>query len=146
MGHGAVQVNRVFGGRLKWRSRFLIRKARWRGQTGLLVQVDLRDPVRSMSPKWCRVSVAEDGRELCGVDRTTLRKVRFILLPPGPHALQLEVLRARRKGSTRVEGNVVLGQGDILLVTCDPVQPNVFYRRSSEADTWGWQILQQRSA
>jgi hypothetical protein len=40
----------------------------------------------------------------------------------------------------------VLGRGDILLVTYAPVQPNVIYRRSAVADTWGWQILQQRSA
>ncbi len=35
----------------------------------------------------------------------------------------------------------MLGQGDILLATCDPVQANVFYRRSPEADTWSLQIL-----
>ncbi|GJF27242.1 hypothetical protein [Streptomyces sp. HO565] len=40
----------------------------------------------------------------------------------------------------------MLGQGDILLVTCDPMQPNVIYRRSGKVDTWSWQILQQRNA
>ncbi|MER7179131.1 hypothetical protein ABT404_06570 [Streptomyces hyaluromycini] len=134
-------MNSAFDGRLKWRSRHLIRKARRRGRTGLLIQVDLRDPSRSMSPKWCLVSVTEDERQLCSVDRSTITTVRFVPLLPGPHSLRLEVLRPRRRRSTRAERTVVLGQGDILLATCDPVQANVFYRRSPEADTWSLQIL-----
>ncbi|MEU0835393.1 hypothetical protein [Streptomyces sp. NPDC005969] len=55
-------------------------------------------------------------------------------------------MRSRRRRSTRVQRKVVLGQGDILLVTCDPVQPNVFYRRSPAVDTWSAQILQQGRA
>jgi len=137
-----VQVDSVFDGRLKWRSRYLIRRARRRGQTGLLIQVDLRDPPRSMSPKWCLVSITEGERRFCSVDRSTIRTVRFVPLLPGPRSLRLEVLRSRRRHSTHVERTVVLGQRDILLVTCDPVQPNVFYRRSPDADTWSLQILQ----
>ena len=142
MGDVAVQVDSVFDGRLKWRSRYLIRRARRRGQTGLLIQVDLRDPPRSMSPKWCLVSITEGERRFCSVDRSTIRTVRFVPLLPGPRSLRLEVLRSRRRHSTHVERTVVLGQRDILLVTCDPVQPNVFYRRSPDADTWSLQILQ----
>lgn len=142
MGENGVLVNSGFDGRLKWRSRYLIHKARRRGRTGLLIQVDLRDPLRSMSPKWCLVSARAGERILCSMDRTKLRKVRFIPLPPGPHSLRLETLRTRKRRSTQVERRVVLGQGDILLVTCDPVQPHVFYRRSPEADTWSLQILQ----
>ncbi|MER5503480.1 MULTISPECIES: hypothetical protein [unclassified Streptomyces] len=138
----AVQVDSDFDGRLKWRSRYLIHKARRRGRTGLLLQVDLRDPPRSMSLKWCLVSVTESGRELCSIDRTSIRKVRFIPLSPGSHPLHLEITRYRNRCSTQVQQDVVLGQGDILLVTCDPVQPNVFYRRSPEVDTWSAQILQ----
>lgn len=141
VGDIGVQVNSDFDGRLKWRSRYLIHRARRRGRTGCLLQVDLRDPPRSMSLKWCLVSVTESGRQLCSVDRTSIRKVRFIPLPPGPHSLHLEVMRSHRRRSTRVQRKVVLGQGDILLVTCDPVQPNVFYRRSPAADTWSAQIL-----
>lgn len=115
MGAVAAQVNSVFGGRLKWRSRYLIHEARRRGRAGLLIQVDLRDPPRSMSPKWCLVSVREGERRLCGVGRASTRKVRFIPLPPGPHSLQLEVLRTRKRRSTRVERKAVFGQGDILL-------------------------------
>ncbi|MFD5309972.1 hypothetical protein [Streptomyces ardesiacus] len=138
----AVQVNSDFAGRLKWRSRYLIHRARRRGRTGMLLQVDLRDPRRSMSLKWCLVSVTESGRQLCSVDRTSIRKVRFIPLPPGPHPLHLEVKRHRKRRCTQTQQNVVLGQGDVLLVTCDPVQPNVFYRRSPVVDTWSAQILQ----
>jgi hypothetical protein len=137
-----VQVNSDFGGRLKWRSHYLIHKARRRGRTGLLLQVDLRDPPRSMSVKWCLVAVAESGHRLCSVDRTSMRKIRFVPLPPGPHPLHLEVTRHRKRCCTQAQQNVVLGQGDILLVTCDPVQPNVFYRRSPVVDTWSAQILQ----
>ncbi|MFJ9374503.1 hypothetical protein [Streptomyces sp. NPDC101455] len=141
MGDVAVRVEGFFGGRLKWRSRRVVRKVRRRGWTGLLIQVDLRDPHRSMSPKWCLVSVGEGGRQFCGVDRTSIRKVRFVPLPPGPHVLRLEVLRYRRRRSTWGEREVVLGEGDVLLVVCDPVQPHVFYRRSPEADTWSLQLL-----
>ncbi|MFJ2951523.1 hypothetical protein ACIO8H_28405 [Streptomyces sp. NPDC087226] len=137
-----MQVDNVFGGRLKRRSRHLIRRARRRGRTGLLIQVDLRDPPRSISPKWSLVSVTEGERQFCSVDRSTIRTVYFVSLLPGPHSLRLEVLRTRKRRSTRVERTVVLGQGDILLVTCDPVQPNVFYRRSPEADTWSLQIVE----
>lgn len=138
----AVRVNSDFSGRLKWRARYLIHKARRRGRTGLLLQVDLRDPPRSMSLKWCLVSVTENGQWLCSVDRTSIRRVRFIPLPPGPHPLRLEVMRYRKCRCTQAQQNIVLGQGDILLVTCDPVQPNVFYRRSPVLDTWSAQILQ----
>ncbi|WLQ62095.1 MULTISPECIES: hypothetical protein [Streptomyces] len=141
MRDGAVQVKSDFDGRLKWRSRYLVHRARRRGQTGLLLQVDLRDPPRSMSLKWCLVSVTESGRQLCSVDRTSIRKVRFITLPPGPHPLHFEVTRHRKRRSTQVQQNVVLGKGDVLLVTCDPVQPNVFYRRSPAVDSWSAQIL-----
>lgn len=141
MGDVAVQVASAFDGRLKWRSRYLIHRARRRGRTGLLIQVDLRDPPRSMSPQWCLVSVTEGERQFCSVDRGTVRAVRFVPLLPGPHSLRLEVLRARRRRSTRVEQTVVLDRGDILLATCDPVQPNGFYRRSPDADTWSLQIL-----
>lgn len=137
-----MQADNVFNGRLKWRSRYLIRRAHRRGRTGLLIQVDLRDPPHSMSPKWCLVSVTEGKRQYCSVDRNSIRTVRFVPLLPGPHSLQLEVLRTRSRRSTRVERTVVLSQGDILLLTCDPVQPNVFYRRSREADTWSLQNLQ----
>ncbi|MFF1261218.1 hypothetical protein ACFVZT_30920 [Streptomyces sp. NPDC058321] len=142
MGDVAAQVNSVFGGRLKWRSRYLIHKARRQGRTGLLIQVDLRDPPLSMSPKWRLVSITEGERRLHGTDRTSLRTVRFVSLSPGSHSLQLEVQRTHRRRSTRVDREAVLGQGDILLVTCDPVQPNVFYRRSPEVDTWSLHIVQ----
>lgn len=138
----AVQVGSDFDGRLKWRTRYLIHRARRQGRTGLLLQVDLRDPPRSMSPKWCLVSVAESGRQLCSVDRTSIRKIRFIPLSPGPHSLHLEVTRHHKRRSTQVQQNVILSQRHILLVTCNPVQPNVFYRRSPVADTWSAQILQ----
>ncbi|WP_285574176.1 hypothetical protein [Streptomyces sp. RTGN2] len=137
-----MQVNSDFDGRLRWRSRYLIHRARRRGRTGLLFQVNLRDPPRNMSLKWCLVSVTENGQWLCSVDRTSTRKVRFIPLPPGTHPLHLEVMRYRKRRSTQAQQNIVLGQGDILLVTCDPVQPNVFYRRSPVVDTWSAQILQ----
>jgi hypothetical protein len=143
VGDVAVQVDNAFDGRLKWRSRYLIRRARRRGRTGLLIQVDLRDPPRSMSPKRCLVSVTEGERQVCSVDRSTIRTVRFVPLLPGRRSLRLEVLRTCRRGSTRVERTVVLRQGDIVLATCEPVQPNVFYRRSPEADRWSLQILKQ---
>lgn len=145
MGSSAVQMNSVFEGRLKWRSRYLAHRARRRGLTGLLFQADLRDPPRSMSLKWCVLSVTANGRHLCSVDRTTFRTVRFFPLSPGSYLLHLEVDRVRRPGPTRVEQKLVLGQGDILLVTCDPVQPNVFYRRSPVMDTWSTQVLQHRT-
>lgn len=144
MGNGVVQMDSVFGGRLKWRSRYLVHRARRRGRTGLLFQADLRVPPRSMSRKWCVLSVTANGRHLCSIDQTTFRTVRFFPLPPGLHSLHLEVVRVRRPGPTRVEQNVVLSQGDILLVTCDPVQPNVFYRSSPVVDTWSTQVLQHR--
>ncbi|MFF2732224.1 hypothetical protein ACFVS9_30490 [Streptomyces sp. NPDC058008] len=141
MGDIAVRVDRGFDGRLKWHSRYLIHRARRRGQAGVLLQVDLRDPPRSTSLKWCLVSVTEEGRRLCGVDRTSVGKVRFVPLSPGPHPLHLQVTRRRERRSTRIRRHVVLGRGDILLVTCEPVQPDVFYRRSPGADTWSTQIL-----
>jgi hypothetical protein len=137
----AVQVNDVFEGRLKWRTRLLIRRARRQGSTGLIIQVDLRDPPQSMSPKLCVVCVREGEEEFCSVSRANLKTVRFIPLHPGTHVLNLEVLRFRRRQSTRVERTVVLAQAEVLLLTCDPVQPNVFYRRSPKADTWSLQIL-----
>lgn len=146
MGDIEAKVATEFDGRLQWRTRQLIRRARRRGQTGLLFQVDLRDPFRSMSPKWCMVYITEGGKWLCGLDRTSFNKVRFIPLPPGPHTLRLEVMRYSRRRSTRVQQEVVLGEGDVLLVTCEPVQPHVFYRRSPSADAWSTQLLRQRRA
>ncbi|MFI1950615.1 hypothetical protein ACH437_01935 [Streptomyces xinghaiensis] len=74
------------------------------------------------------------GESLASVDRTS-KLPKFAALPPGQHALRFRVVRARRRG-TVFEKTFHLERGDVLLASCEPVQPTVFYRRSPRCDTW----------
>ncbi|MFJ4013851.1 hypothetical protein [Streptomyces sp. NPDC090026] len=135
MGIDLMVSEERFTGRLKWVSRFKIFRARRRNATGMLFQADIREPGRSISLKWCSVSVDEGGKELCNAASTS-KIPRFVALSPGVHRLRFRVIRSARKNFTEFEREFTFEEGDILLVVCDPVQPNVFYRRSPKEDTW----------
>ncbi|MBQ0987687.1 hypothetical protein KBZ10_24845 [Streptomyces sp. F63] len=93
----------------------------------------LHAAIRSPSRKWCVVVVELAGESLASADRTSKRPT-FAQLPPGHYALRFRVVRARL--STVFEKTFRLERGDVLLASCEPVQPNVFYRRSPRCDTW----------
>ncbi|KNE83668.1 hypothetical protein ADZ36_03275 [Streptomyces fradiae] len=119
--------------RVPWTVRFRLWTARRRDRTGLLLHAAIRDPIRSPSRKWCVVMVELAGEPLASADRTS-RLPKFAQLPSGRHALRFHVVRAR--WSTVFEKTFRLERGDVLLASCEPVQPKVFYRRSPRCDTW----------
>lgn len=82
-----------------------------------------------------RLSLWENGVELCSRSRDRKRP-KFLELPSGPHRLEFKVIRARAGKSTSFQKVVDLKEGEILVVLCDPVQSNVFYRRTPDVDTW----------
>ncbi|MFK4103919.1 hypothetical protein ACI2L1_28330 [Streptomyces sp. NPDC019531] len=112
-----------------------LRRARRRRRTGVLVFAEIREPVRSLTYKAGIVSVREEGVELCSRGRGA-KTPRFIELPPGPHRLDFRVTRMKASRSTSFLQMVDLKEGEILVALCDPVQSNVFYRRSPDVDSW----------
>ncbi|WP_149830196.1 hypothetical protein [Streptomyces tailanensis] len=96
---------------------------------------EIREPLRSLTYKAGVVSLWENGIELCSRSRDT-KLPKFVELPPGAHRFEFKVLRVRAGKSTSFQKAVDLKEGQILVALCDPVQSNVFYRRSPDADTW----------
>lgn len=70
------------------------------------------------------------------MNSTTFKRPAFVDLPAGNHDLTFRVIRARQSRETSFKKEVSLQQGDIFMALCEPVQPNVFYRKSPEEDTW----------
>ncbi|MFF3391190.1 hypothetical protein ACFYW1_09720 [Streptomyces sp. NPDC002669] len=118
------------------RVRSALGRADRRGRTGLLFHADMRSSYRSFTFKWAIVLIECDGVEVCHKDGTTLRRPKFVDLSPGVHTLSFRVIRARRSRETFFEKEIHLRNGDVFVALCEPIQPNVFYRRSPEEDTW----------
>ncbi len=96
---------------------------------------EIREPLRSLTYKAGVVSLRENGVELCSRSRDA-KMPKFVELPPGAHRFEFKVLRVRAGRSSLFQRVVDLEEGEILVALCDPVQSNVFYRRSPDADTW----------
>lgn len=120
---------------MPWRVRRRLRKEQGRGRTGVLLFAEIREPIRSLTHKAGVVALWEDDIEICYRSHTA-RAPKFVELPPGSHCLDFKVLRVRKSRSTSFQKVVTLEEGDILVVLCDPVQSNVFYKRSPEVDSW----------
>lgn len=132
-----LQVDHITGDDVLPRSvRFLLWRMKRAGRTGLLFRCAMRDSHRSVTRKWSIVSVESEGNRLCEMSNTTFKRPVFVDLPPGRHGLTFRVIRSSRSRSTLFHEEVSLGQGDIFLAMCEPIQPNVFYRKSPKVDTW----------
>ncbi|MER5499767.1 MULTISPECIES: hypothetical protein [unclassified Streptomyces] len=118
------------------RVRSALGRANRRGRTGLLFHADMRSSFRSFTFKWAIVLIERGGVELCHKDGTTLRGPKFVDLSPGAHTLTFRVVRARRSRGTLFEKEIFLRKGDVFMALCEPIQPNVFYRKSPEEDIW----------
>lgn len=124
------------GSKLPTSARFLLWYARRRGKSGLLFHCAMRDNFRSMTLKWSIVTIEWGGETLCGMSGTTFKRPMFVGLPPGEYELTFRVIRARRNRGTVFREKVLLREGDVFLALCEPIQPNVFYRKSPTEDTW----------
>ncbi|WP_415949942.1 hypothetical protein [Streptomyces sp. KLOTTS4A1] len=120
---------------VKFSVRRRLRSIKRSGRTGLLLVSEIREPVRSFTFKAGVVSVHERGNELCFGSRDSKRP-KFVELEPGSHSLELRVTRMQAGRSTVASTDMELNAGDILVIVCDPVQANVFYRRSPSRDSW----------
>ncbi|WP_405526885.1 hypothetical protein OG426_30775 [Streptomyces canus] len=116
---------------VRWR----LRREQRRRRTGVLVFAEIREPLRSLTYKAGIVSLWENGDELCSRSRDA-KMPKFVELPPGLHQFEFKVIRVRAEKSTSFQRAVDLKEGEILVALCDPVQSNVFYRRSPDMDTW----------
>ncbi|WP_406412287.1 hypothetical protein OG923_25145 [Streptomyces halstedii] len=117
-------------------ARFLLWLTKKRGRSGLLFHCAMRDSFRSVTLKWSIVSVEREGETLCEMTGTTIKRPMFVKLPPGPHELTFRVIRASRRKGTLFTKKIILRKGDVFLAMCEPIQPNVFYRKSPQKDTW----------
>ncbi|WP_415949943.1 hypothetical protein [Streptomyces sp. KLOTTS4A1] len=120
---------------VKFSVRRRLRSIKRSGRTGLLLVSEIREPVRSFTFKAGVVSVHERGNELCFGSRDS-RRPKFVELEPGSHRLELRVTRMQAGRSTAASAETELNAGDILVIMCDPVQADVFYRRSPGGDSW----------
>ncbi|WP_371660678.1 hypothetical protein [Streptomyces sp. NBC_00280] len=96
---------------------------------------EIREPIRSLTHKAGVVSLWENDEELCYRSRDA-KMPKFVELPPGLHQFEFKVIRVRAGKSTWFQREMDLKEGEILVALCDPVQSNVFYRRSPDRDTW----------
>ncbi|MFJ6437274.1 hypothetical protein [Streptomyces sp. NPDC091416] len=95
-----------------------------------------------MTLKWSIVTIEWGGKALCEMSGTTFKRPMFVDLPPGEYELAFRVIRARRNRGTVFREKVLLREGDILLALCEPIQPNVFYRKSPTEDTWRIRLVE----
>jgi hypothetical protein len=121
--------------RLSVMASWRLRREKKAGRTGVLLVVEIREPVRSLTHKAGIVSLWEEGRELCARSRDA-KSPKFVKLLPGFHVIEFKVIRMREEQSTSFVKTVDLRENDILVASCDPVQANVFYRRSPDVDSW----------
>lgn len=119
--------------KIPWTARMRLRRAIRRGRTGALLHAEIREPPQGVSLKSSVVSMREpDGFHVyCG---KMPKLPAFVELKPGRHDLQFMVTRMR--GDTSFSRAVDLKRGDVLVALCEPIQPNVFYKRSPSTDTW----------
>lgn len=96
----------------------------------------MRDSFRSVTLKWSIVSIECEGETLCEMNNTTLKRPVFIDLPPGRRELTFRVIRARKARGTLFKEEVTLREGSVFVALCEPIQPDVFYRKSPTKDTW----------
>ncbi|WP_035842074.1 hypothetical protein [Kitasatospora azatica] len=135
MAHGRLRTAELTSDRkLPWTVRLRLRWVRQHGGTGLLMHASIREPVRSLSLKSPVVTAWEGRKDLCSVSCEG-HLPRFVALDPGTHRLTFQVARLRG-GSTSFERIVELLPGQVFLALCDPVQADVFYRRSLAEDSW----------
>lgn len=120
---------------IAFRARRRLRRIKKAGKAGVLLVAEIREPVRSLTFKAGVVSVRKGPVELCFASSVS-RRPKFVELAPGLHSLDFRVLRMRGSRSSSITEAVELRAGDVIVVLCDPVQANVFYRRSPELDTW----------
>ncbi|MEU3228361.1 hypothetical protein ABZ695_35095 [Streptomyces sp. NPDC006976] len=125
-------------------ARRTLQRAKRRERSGLLFYCTMRNGFRNVNRKWSIVSVEEGGQVLCKMDSTTLKRTKFIDLTPGRHVLTFRVIRARRSEWTSFEQEVLFRKGDVLVAMCDPVQPDTFYQKSPERDTWKMLLMSMR--
>ncbi|MFJ3277595.1 hypothetical protein [Streptomyces halstedii] len=121
--------------------RLRLRWLRRRRKTGVLLHWIMRTGYRAVTLKWSIVSVELGGTTLGSLGSPQFCDSRFIGLPPGSHDLGLRVIRGRRSRGTYCEQTVDLAPGDIFLALCEPVQPDVFYRKSPVEDTWQLRLV-----
>ncbi|WP_329422729.1 hypothetical protein OG810_35745 [Streptomyces sp. NBC_01693] len=122
--------------RIPLSARLLLWWAKKRRRSGLLFHCAMRDSFRSVTLKWSIVSIECEGETLCEMTNTTIKRPMFIDLPPGRRELAFRVIRARKKMGTLFKEEVNLREGEIFIALCEPIQPNVFYRKSPAKDTW----------
>lgn len=120
--------------KIPWVAQIYLSRALRRGRTGVLLDANIRDPPRSMSPKWGIVWIKENGESLCARSKSE-RLPKFVGIGPGKHDLEFIVTR-RGRGGISFSKEIELQPGQVLVALCEPIQPNVFYKKSPTADAW----------
>lgn len=121
---------------LPWSVKRILRRSNRLGRTGLIFRCAMRDSHRSWTRKWSIVSIECEGSVICRMGNTSLKRPVFVDLPPGRHELTFRVIRARRSRYTVFQEEIFLRNGDVFLALCEPIQPDVFYRKSPAEDVW----------
>lgn len=107
--------------------------AQKRAGTGVLLDAQIRTPVRSMSPKMPSAVIRESGVQLC--ERSPYSPwAKWKPLAPGSHSLEFHAVRL--VSSSSFSRSIFLEDGEILVALSEPIQPSVFYAKSPSADTW----------
>jgi hypothetical protein len=127
---------------MSWLLRRRLRQVRERQRTGLLMQGIIRTPVRSVSSKAPLVSIREGDTRL-GMMTLSLQIPKWVLLASGEHQLTFAAIRPASSSSfTRTFD---LGDGDVLVAVCEPIQPWTIFGKSPSVDHWYLDVISHGS-
>ena len=119
--------------KLSWLARRKLYKHQERRETGLLLHAIIRTPSRSMSSKKPGVAIRE-GESLLFRSSAYSRLPKWVSIAPGAHDLAFHAYRSS-SGSSFTK-RIVLAEGNVLVVVCEPIQAWQVYGKSPSADTW----------
>jgi hypothetical protein len=120
--------------RLAWYARFKLRRVKARGDTGVLLSSIIRTPARGVSFRQPVVGISEGDTRLCLCSPQS-KFPKFARLEPGEHDLSFIAVRTPTAGSG-FQRRIELGEGDVFVAICWPIQPRTIFGRSSSEDHW----------
>ena len=124
--------------KLPWLARVRLRRIRRERRTGLLLHGIINTPARSMS-HYAPVVGVHEGRERLAWCAATAKLPKWAARPPGVHEFKFHASTDRTRSTfTR---SFDLGDGDVLVAICKPIQDKWWFQQRQPADIWYLGIL-----
>jgi hypothetical protein len=124
--------------KMPWLARLRLRRIRRERRTGLLLQGIINTSSRSWS-HYAPIVGVYDGRDpLCHCSKTS-KFPKWVPRPPGAQELKFSAFTDRTHSA--FSRSFDLGDGDVLVAICRPVQDKWWFQQRQPADIWYLGIL-----